>query len=292
MANDTTPRNFLIFRYLLTASKAVQGDWIDDLNSPEDAENKRQILMCKILDTIEEATKEDDIRFWKEYGLPDGEYLFHVQRITSVKIEQKFKKYSVQHEPSAWVAIDTAKNGQTIAIESGKQIAPSTIIKKLTSILQPYFKKKSLILQVNPLSRKGSFWKFVDANKEQISEVVFRISPPNMAGLTSALTRQMSDFAGGTNAKESIIAIKSKRNSGLELNKSNRKLGGVVAQVEGGAGEYSFKLKKSNKIQRPTDTQEIIVAAPKMDSSTLPLDSGDPNTPILEKLKNDHRLKS
>lgn len=291
MSNDTAPRNFLLYRYLLTAGDAVQGDWIKGISSHQDADNKRQELMCGILDSLHEKTENDDIRFWKEPGTVKGDYLFRVQRITSVTVEQKFTDYNVPHEPSAWVAIDTDRNGQTIAIETGRQVSPKAIVNKLTAILQPYFKNIGLVLNVMEISQKGSFWKFVEENEEQINEVVFTIVPPNMAGLTSTLARQLSEFAGGTNSKSSKLTIKGQRNRGLSLKRSNRKLVGIVHQVENGAGDYAFKLKKSRRYQKPSDIQESVVAAPKQDRNLLPVELNDPNIAIIEKMKHEYRIK-
>lgn len=285
MSDNYSPVTFIVYRYLLTKTEVSQGNLFDDVKNPDDAHSRRKELMCNALDSLQKLSEKGKIHFWKEPTGNPCEYLFHVQLETQRVVEQDFKQKMVKHEPSAWLAINTDENSQTIAVEDSSQLRHQNVIKRLATFLQPYFKERGLALMINPISRQNKFWDYVDENRSQIREVIFTINPPNMAGLNSSIAEEMSSLAGTMQAKKIEVAVTSRRQQDLELKKDNPNLVQLVNSVENGGGDYAFKFRNSSKLIKPDKVEQDIVAAPKEKDSLIAREVNDAHTPILTKLK-------
>lgn len=285
MSDIYSPTSFIVYRYLLTKSDCVQGQFFQDLKGPEDAHNRRKDLMCDALDSLPTLSEKGKMHFWKEPTGKQGEYLFHVQLETQRTVEQDFKQKSVKHEPSAWLAINTDENCQTIAVEDVAQPRHQNVIKRLTTFLQPYFQERGLVLVINAISQENKFWDYVKANRSQIREVIFTISPPNMAGLNTSIAKEMSSLAEATQAQKIEVSVTSRRKQELELQTDNVELAELVNSVENGGGNYAFKLRSSDKLRKPERVERDIVAAPKEENTLIEKDIDDPHTSILTKIK-------
>lgn len=285
MADKNSPTNFIVYRYLLSKADKIQTQLFEDIKSPDDAHAKRQELMCAALDAIPERTAKSKMRFWKEVSGEKGQYLFHLQKISAKTVEQDFKYKSVPHEPSAWIAIDTDPFGQTIAVEDTSQLRHHSIINHLCTLLQPYFQERGLDLFINPISRQHKFWEYVNENREQIKEVIFKFSPPNMAGVNKSVAKGMSDLAGRLQARSAVVTLASRANNPLTLEESDEELSAMVESAEAGTSRYAFKVKNSRKLHKPEQIEQDLVAVPKGELTLIERAPDEGHTPILKKLK-------
>lgn len=291
---DTKIRKFLLYRFqLIPDANRFQQDMLEGINDLEDLKKNKTKFMRNALNALQSETESHKIRFIKEHESPDGtQYLFHLQAQRKKKVEQDFQNKIVRHQPSIWMAIDTEKETQAIAVEQKRDFSAldHTPVNEFKRQLQRLLKERSLIIRINPIQNPSTFWRFVNAHKEQISEVQFTVSAPNMSELSSKIGEGMSSLLSSTNSSTGDIALKAPQKGTLILDEGNGSLQRLVSHVDEGGGDYKFRLRGSAKKSSPVGGQETITAPLKARTDGEFEDFETGNSSILTKLRTFFRL--
>lgn len=117
------------------------------------------------------------------------------------------------------MAIDTNEDIQVIAIEQQRDFSTllNTPLNALKKQLNKLLKDKYLIVKINPIQKPSTFWRFVKEHEDDIKEVEFEVSAPNMPELTSMIGLEMSTLLSTTNSSTGNIAMKAANSTALVL---------------------------------------------------------------------------
>ena len=261
---DNKNRNFLIYRYqVIPDMRSFIPDMLNGIETVDNLRKNKTFFFREALNFLQQTTKLHKIRFIEGYKSSDSsQYLFRLQAQRTKRVEQNFEKKLVPHQPSIWMAIDTNEDIQVIAIEQQRDFSTllNTPLNALKKQLNKLLKDKYLIVKINPIQKPSTFWRFVKEHEDDIKEVEFEVSAPNMSELTSMIGLEMSTLLSTTNSSTGNIAMKAANSTALVLDEGNDKLKNLVSHVEAGGGDYKFRLKGSNKKSSPVGKQEEVAA--------------------------------
>lgn len=292
MSEVTETTDFLLYRYQISVSESfIQKDLFKPNDTKEELQKNKNAILRDVLQHLPQLADDESLHFVPETcGNSGTQFLFHVQKQTTKSVEQDFTDLDVKHQPSAWLAIETDDDYQVIAIQNRFQPKPNTVIDKLSEVVQNQLIEQGLIFQAHTIKRQNGFWEFVDEHKESIKSVLFKVSPPNMPALSRVLGNKLNEIVSSTSAETGELKLTAPRNQTLQLNHRDRNLSGLVAYIDLGGGDYSFKQSGSQKNLRPKQIVEVVTAAPKEENMLLQRDVHDSRTSIFRKIAEFFRL--
>ncbi|MCI1273273.1 MAG: hypothetical protein LKG27_02425 [Clostridiaceae bacterium] len=212
------------------------------------------------INSINEVFKKDfdgtyrgmsySIRYIEQYE--DIVYL-KVAKHTSVRRnkspEENFELESIEHWPFINMIVSLAKDidgsyGQLIAIEH-----KSSVIDNPTNLLRDWADSKNTelsnygyVLSINPITNKESFWNVVKQYKNQIEEVTFEYSMPNLFNTGDKLEEELKAANSNLNAAKATVSFSNKAGV-LILSEDNTLLKQSADYVDNGGGEFKIKKK-------------------------------------------------
>jgi len=134
--------------------------------------------------------------------------------------------------------------GQIIAIEY-----KSNVLNNPLSILRHWADKKNeiliqygYVLSINPILKKKNFWTIVNRYKNQIEEVVFEYSMPNLFNTGDSLEKELNSLKESTNTSHAKLIFSNKAGS-LNLQEENTLLKQSTEYIDKGGGEFKIKRK-------------------------------------------------
>ena len=126
--------------------------------------------------------------------------------------EADFRKELEEHWPccSLFIRLDGDPHmGQTIAIEHNMGI-----FRKPLSPLQAWANKinetlscEGYLLSIHPVTEERDFWSLVESSKDEIQQVVFSFSAPNLLNLQGVLSEDLKRLQKEYNATETSIGL-------------------------------------------------------------------------------------
>lgn len=132
----------------------------------------------------------------------------------------------------------------------------STAISKLRSIFNQFLKQKNLIIEINPVYKKQTFWEFVNKHKQSVKKIEFQLSTPNLPQLSDVLPTELKELAQRTTASNVKLSLESENAGVLSLDQTtDTKLAGLVNYVENGGGNASILIKNYKKTSLSAEGQ-------------------------------------
>lgn len=178
---------------------------------------------------------------------------FKIAKHTSIQRtkspEENFEKEQIEHWPNVNMIIGLNSKindsyGQIIAIEQN-----STVLKTPINILRLWADEQNKLLynfgyflSINPISYKKSFWEIVKKYKNQIEELVFEYSMPNLFNTGDCLEQDLKNANRNFNATKAKIVFTNKNDS-LNLSEDNQLLQQSANYIDNGGGEFKLKVK-------------------------------------------------
>ena len=191
--------------------------------------------------------------------LQDGSfYLYQIGAERRLNREDKdFNESVIDNWPSVYVGIWNEPDKQLIAIQKRSEAfnSPDTVIKAIDSTLDEILINAGLTIVSMPLTEERAFWDIVATNKGNISSVEFKFVTPNMAGISSAMSESLKNFAKNTNSIENSVVLKANDNSTLTLDEANGDLAGLVDYSSEGGGDITVKVSGAKKVIRTSKSK-------------------------------------
>lgn len=183
----------------------------------------------------------------------DDMLLYRIAKHTSVQInkspEEHFESEHVDHWPNISMVIGTNPEinntyGQIIAVEVKKSVIkdPITILRHWADKLNEQLVAYGYVLSVNPITIEKNFWAIVNKYKNEIEEVVFEYSMPNLFNTGDALEDELKAANQSTNASKAVLMLSNKAGT-LNLSEENTLLKQTAEYIENGGGEFKLKRK-------------------------------------------------
>lgn len=183
----------------------------------------------------------------------DDMLLYRIAKHTSVQInkspEEHFESEHVDHWPNVSMVIGTNPEinnayGQIIAVEVKKSVIkdPITILRHWADKLNEQLVAYGYVLSVNPITIEKNFWTIVNKYKNEIEEVVFEYSMPNLFNTGDELEDELKAANQSTNASKAVLMLSNKAGT-LNLSEENTLLKQTAEYIENGGGEFKLKRK-------------------------------------------------
>ena len=137
---------------------------------------------------------------------------------------------------------------------SGNFISLKNIISK---VITRFLESRYLYFQLDLLTEKNDFWKYVSTNSGNITDLEIKLSSPNLLdGITS-----VSDFLRKTNEQYNNTSFKfklSNDNGKLNINPDNPFLQDAIRYSSAGCGTWKAKTKNSQQWYKNTDNPILL----------------------------------
>ncbi len=183
----------------------------------------------------------------------DDMLLYRIAKHTSIQInkspEEHFECEHVDHWPnvSMVIGINPEINdtyGQIIAVEVKKNVInnPITILRRWADKVNENLAVYGYVLSINPITTEKNFWAIVDKYKNEIEEVVFEYSMPNLFNTGDTLEEELKAANQSTNASKAALTLSNKVGT-LNLSEDNTLLKQTAEYIENGGGEFKLKRK-------------------------------------------------
>lgn len=200
----------------------------------------------------EEFYKGSNYSICKEKSVDDM-LLYRIAKHTSVQInkspEEHFECEHVDHWPniSMVIGINPEINnayGQIIAVEVKKSVIknPITILRHWADKVNEQLVVYGYVLSINPITIEKNFWSMVNKYKNEIEEVVFEYSMPNLFNTGDTLEEELKAANKSTNASKAALTLSNKAGT-LNLSEDNTLLKQTAEYIENGGGEFKLKRK-------------------------------------------------
>ncbi|OLA95019.1 MAG: hypothetical protein BHW64_00775 [Candidatus Melainabacteria bacterium LEY3_CP_29_8] len=200
----------------------------------------------------EEFYKGSNYSICKEKTVDDM-LLYRIAKHTSVQInkspEEHFECEHVDHWPniSMVIGINPEINnayGQIIAVEVKKSVIkdPITILRHWADKVNEQLVVYGYVLSINPITIEKNFWSMVNKYKNEIEEVVFEYSMPNLFNTGDTLEEELKAANKSTNASKAALTLSNKAGT-LNLSEDNTLLKQTAEYIENGGGEFKLKRK-------------------------------------------------
>ena len=179
--------------------------------------------------------------------------LFRLAKHTSIQRnkspEEHFECEQIDHWPNVAMVIGTGPvinntYGQIIAVEVKKSIIkdPITILRHWADKLNEQLIVYGYVLSINPITIEKNFWSIVNQYKNEIEEVIFEYSMPNLFNTGDTLEDELKAANKSTNASKAALTLSNKAGT-LNLSEDNTLLQQTAQYIENGGGEFKLKRK-------------------------------------------------
>ncbi len=293
----TKPKEFWLYRYQLYVQepfeRTLQGVLTEkNIETPAQLKEARNTIMREVLEHLPQTATLTNHGYKIIRTEGEGtQYLLMADSQRSRKITTKdHVDKKVDHHPWAWIAIDTADDVQTIAIAPESDMRVDTAMNKLTGNLQRLLKKRGLEFIANPIINDTAFWKFVRENEGSLREVTFTVSPPNMAGLSHTVGKQLTEIIKTTKAKKADVSLKAPRGKNLELQKGDARLRNFVDYIGQGGGGCTFVKKGSPRKIELKNERETIIATPVPPEQLIEIETTSSAASVLTKIRIKYKI--
>lgn len=190
--------------------------------------------------------------------------------------EADFKRQLEEHWPccSVFIRIDNdPKGGQTIAVEHNTGIfrKPLSPLQAWANEINETLACEGYVLSIHPVTEELDFWRFVEANKGQIEQVVLSFSAPNLLNLQGALNDDLKKLQREYNATETSIGL-SNPGGKLRVSDQSKLVKEGVEYITKGGGEYKLKVRgnfHSSKEKTKYKTLDVDVDLETTDKQTF-----------------------
>ena len=183
----------------------------------------------------------------------DDMLLFRIAKHTSVQInkspEEHFECEQIDHWPNVAMVIGTSSkingnHGQVIAVEIKRSVIknPITLLRHWADKVNEQLIVYGYVLSINPITIEKNFWAFVNKYKNEIEEVVFEYSMPNLFNTGDKLEDELKIANQTTNASKASLILSNKTGA-LNLTEENTLLKQTAEYIENGGGEFRLKRK-------------------------------------------------
>lgn len=243
--------NFHIFRYHLNplSNDSQQIELFpNEKKTPEELKERKNEFFSE---TLHELDFYKDERNPLKLEHSENEYfLIKLAQRKTTRIVQDFEDFEITNEPFVYIIINNNPEVQKIAISENTEAftEPKVVKNILEKLFNKGLKKWGLGVSVEELFKKESFWKFVQAHRQEIKLIDFKYIRPNMANISKSLPEDFRNFTDNVNSKESHIVLKAPENGILEnIDKKNEAINGLVEYTSEGAGDIKLKIKGVKK---------------------------------------------
>jgi hypothetical protein len=165
--------------------------------------------------------------------------------------EEGFNEEKIEDWPTVPVFISLSNSpttGQAIAIGTANRVLkkPLPILEALADTLSGRIRPNSFELNVNAISRTSDFWDVVSENKENIENITFTFTAPNLFNANDQLDKELKAASETLNATHLTIGAENKA-GGIKLTEEQNFTKRAVEYISGGGGQYSMKIKGLQK---------------------------------------------
>ncbi|WP_407264583.1 hypothetical protein [Tenacibaculum maritimum] len=243
--------NFHIFRYHLNplSNDSQQIELFpNEKKTPEELKERKNEFFSETLHELD-FYKGERNPLKLEHSENDY-FLIKLAQKKTTRIVQDFEDFEITNEPFVYIIINNNPEVQKIAIrENAEAFTEPKVVKNiLEKLFNKGLKEYGLGVSVEELFKKESFWKFVQAHRQEIKLIDFKYIRPNMANISKSLPEDFRNFTDNVNSKESHIVLKAPENGILEnIDKKNETINGLVEYTSEGAGDIKLKIKGVKK---------------------------------------------
>jgi hypothetical protein len=180
--------------------------------------------------------------------------------------EQGFALSQRQTWRAAVLALDPRSHpdGQKVAFSDDDLVGePFAVLRAFVKHLNDVDPDSPYNVEVEPIFSPRSFWEFADANKGEITSLVFEFVTPNMFGTSDALENELRELRDDERAQKATLKLRSRDG----LNPDTKRVRASVEYAGKGAGKVVATTKKRKRYDSTKQTQVVIID----DDSSEPL---------------------
>ncbi|RAX57259.1 hypothetical protein CCZ01_06690 [Helicobacter monodelphidis] len=278
--------SFNIYRYQILPRDRIEFSLFDEIQNVEQLiENKNKILqqILESLETRDFRHRQYPIKFQLKYNL-DNFLIFKldVKRVTKIGNEDL---EDTEHDDWRYIFIIfwNHPDKQFLLIQDKVKVFNDIKVShtRIMKILEQSLLEKQLVIKSESLFDKSEFWNIVNLYPDKISRVRFNLITPNMANISSALSKDLKNLFKATNTTESSLEIKSAEQSKLHLQQGDDLVEDMVDYASNGGGSINIKVKGIKKVFKTTDKYKSIA----IDEITLNADKQESITKAINDLE-------
>jgi hypothetical protein len=254
---------FKLFRYqLLPVNRYFQGDLYGAATIDDLLKKKNEIFLNALLQTPSFSSAR--VQITATLLLQDRNFLlYRVAASRPLKRELlDFRVEQVENWPSILILILNDPDKQLIAVQE-RAVAfqkASSVVSVIFDAIEPLLSRNQICAIWEPLFEKSMFWDLVKRYKGLIKEIEFEIVTPNMANISRALSKDLSEFGKSMNSIKNKITVKSDPKSALNVSEQNSNLQGLVSYSAEGGGNISLRVSGiKEKIRTEGMTKELLI---------------------------------
>ncbi len=163
-------------------------------------------------------------------------------------ISRQLKDFSeeiLDNWPSILVVINNHPDSQLVAIELDRKVfyRTTTVANILENNLNEILRKKQLQVRFMPTFEKSQFWEIVSRYSDRVIQVEFEMISPNLSNISKSLNLDLAALRDRTNTQETLLRLKSDKESHLTLSPDDAFISSLVAYSAEGGGNVSLKIK-------------------------------------------------
>lgn len=252
--------NVLLYRFFLNKT-----DQLTLLENPDEKEDRVKMVKDVLTKPYHFKHRRSELGYVSERYEDNFIYGKFGKRSKLAKIlspEDGFKKEFEENWPycDVFIRLDgDTKNGQTIAIERN-----TGIFSKPISPLQAWANKinetlscEGYLLSIHPVTEEKDFWAVVRENKDEIQQLTFSFSTPNLLNLRSSLNEDLKTLQKEYNATETSIGLSNPAGN-LKISPESKLVKEGVEYITKGGGEYKLKIRGNVRSSRDKTKHKAI----------------------------------
>jgi hypothetical protein len=161
--------------------------------------------------------------------------------------DENFQEQQEENWPYCRVFINVSTDpsyGQTIAFENISSVFtdPLNQLQSFADKLNEQLSKKDIVISIHPITTEQNFWAVIEENKDNIEEVTFCFSAPNLFNLQNNLNDDLRQAEEEFAMTDGVISLKNKKGN-LIVPPTSPLINQSVEYITRGGGEYKIKAK-------------------------------------------------
>ena len=253
------------FRYqILPISQQIQTDLFDKrISSLESLKFYKNKFFEEALESIKEFDFSRAGIIHRFLYKEDHIMVLEIGANRSINRQLKdFSEETLENWPSILVVFNNQHDSQLVAIELDRKVfyRTTTVANILEANINDYLRQKQLQARFMPTFEKNQFWELVAKHSNNVVQADFEMISPNLSNISKSLHLDLAELRDVTNTQETLLRLKSDKESHLTLSQEDQFVNSLVAYSSEGGGNISLKVKGiKHKFTTSNSITEIVI---------------------------------